>query len=121
MKKLLFILACTVQFVNAQNTIIGEYISTTKNSNGVKLFFLEDNTYQISVFSGKYKIKNDSIILENDSQENSFNVLFEKGKKASNKLTIKAKPYNYYSLFSSEYLGIQKTENSEIEYKLFKD
>lgn len=121
MKKLFFILACVAQFVNAQNTIVGEYISTTKNSNGVKLFFLEDNTYQISVFSGKYKIKNDSIILENDSQENSFNVLFEKGKKASNKLTIKATPYNYYSLFSSEYLGIQKTENSEIEYKLFKD
>ena len=121
MKKLLFIIACATQFVNAQNTIVGEYISTTKNSNGVKLFFLEDNTYQISVFSGKYKIENDSIILENDSKENSFNLLFEKGKKTSNKLTIKATPYNYYSLFSSEYLGIQKTENAEIEYKLFKE
>ena len=121
MKKLFFIIACATQFVNAQNTIVGEYISTTKNSNGVKLFFLEDNTYQISVFSGKYKIENDSIILENDSKENSFNLLFEKGNKISNKLTIKATPNNYYSLFSSEYLGIQKTENSEIEYKLFKD
>ena len=121
MKKLLFIIACATQIVTAQNTIVGEYISTTKNSNGVKLFFLEDNTYQISVFSGKYKIENDSIILENDNKENSFNLLFEKGKKASNKITIKATPYNYYSLFSSEYLGIQKTENSEIEYKLFKD
>lgn len=121
MKKLLLILAFTLQFVNAQNTIVGEYISTTKNSNGVKLFFFEDNTYQISVFSGKYKIENDSIILENDSKENSFNLLFEKGKKPSNKVTIKATPYNYYSLFSSEYLGIQKTENSEIEYKAFKD
>ena len=121
MKKLLFIIACATQFVNAQNTIVGEYISTTKNSNGVKLFFLEDNTYQISVFSGKYKIENDSIILENDSKENSFNLLYEKGKKTSNKLTIKATPYNYYSLFSSEYLGIQKTENAEIEYKLFKE
>lgn len=112
---------CTLQIVTAQNTIVGEYISTTKNSNGIKLFFAEDNTYQISVFSGKYKIENDSIILENDSKENSFNLLFEKGIKASNKLTIKATPYNYYSLFSSEYLGIQKTENSEIEYKLFKE
>lgn len=121
MKKLLLILACTLQFVNAQNTIVGEYISTTKNSNGVKLYFLEDNTYQISVFSGKYKIENDSIILENDNKENSFNLLFEKGKKTVNKITIKATPYNYYSLFSSDYLGIQKTENSEIEYKLFKD
>ena len=73
------------------------------------------------MFSGKYKIENDSIILENDSKENSFNLLFEKGKKASNKLTIKATPSNYYSLFSSEYLGIQKTENGEIEYKLFKE
>jgi hypothetical protein len=121
MKKLLLILAFTLQFVNAQNTIVGEYISTTKNSNGVKLYFFEDNTYQISVFSGKYKIENDSIILENDSKENSFNLLFEKGKKPSNKVTVKATPYNYYSLFSSEYLGIQKTENSEIEYKAFKD
>ena len=121
MKKLLFIMICTLQIVTAQNTIVGEYISTTKNSNGIKLFFAEDNTYQISVFSGKYKIENDSIILENDSKENSFNLLFEKGIKASNKLTIKATPYNYYSLFSSEYLGIQKTENSEIEYKLFKE
>ena len=121
MRKLLFIIACATQFVTAQNTIVGEYISTTKNSNGVKLFFLEDNTYQISVFSGKYKIENDSIILENDSKENSFNLLFEKGKKASNQITIKATPNNYYSLFSSEYLGIQKTENAEIEYKLFKE
>ena len=53
MKKLLFIIACATQFVNAQNTIVGEYISTTKNSNGVKLFFLKENTYQISVFYGK--------------------------------------------------------------------
>ncbi|OGS82042.1 MAG: hypothetical protein A3G95_03940 [Flavobacteria bacterium RIFCSPLOWO2_12_FULL_31_7] len=121
MKKLLLILACTLQYVNAQNTIVGEYISTTKNSNGIKLFFSEDNTYQIAVFSGKYKIVNDSLILENDSKENSFNLLFEKGKKASNKLIIKATPYNYYSLFNTEYLGVQKTENSEIEYKLFKD
>jgi len=45
MKKLLLILACTLQYVNAQNTIVGEYISTTKNSNGIKLFFSEDNTY----------------------------------------------------------------------------
>jgi len=121
MKKLLFIIACATQIVTAQNTIVGEYISTTKNSNGVRLFFSEDNTYQISVFSGKYKIENDSIILENDNKENSFNLLFEKGKKASNKITIKATPNNYYSLFSSEYLGIQRTENAEIEYKLFKE
>lgn len=121
MKKLLLILICSFQIITAQNTIVGEYISTTKNSNGVKLFFLEDNTYQISVFSGKYKIINDSIILENDSKENSFNLLFEKGKKATEKLTIKATPNNYYSLFSTEFLGIQKTENAEIEYKVFKD
>lgn len=121
MKKLLLILACTLQYVNAQNTIVGEYISTTKNSNGIKLIFSEDNTYQIAVFSGKYKMVNDSLILENDSKENSFNLLFEKGKKASNKLTIKATPYNYYSVFNTEYLGIQKTENSEVEYKPFKD
>ena len=121
MKKLLLILVCTLQYVNAQNTIVGEYISTTKNSNGIKLIFSEDNTYQIAVFSGKYKMVNDSLILENDSKENSFNLLFEKGKKASNKLTIKATPYNYYSVFNTEYLGIQKTENSEVEYKPFKD
>ena len=51
----------------------------------------------------------------------TLNYFYEKGKKTSNKLTIKATPYNYYSLFSSEYLGIQKTENAEIEYKLFKE
>ena len=120
MKKLLLLIACCLQFSNAQNTIVGEYISTTKNSNGVKLFFLEDGTYQISVFTGKYKIDNDSIILENGNKQNSFNLLYENSEKASNKLTIKLSN-NYYSLFNTEYLGIQKTENAKIEYKLFSE
>lgn len=121
MKKLLFIIVCAVQFVQAQNTIVGEYVSTTKNSNGIKLFFQEDGTYQISVFSGKYKVINDSIVFENDNKQNSYHLLFENGKNYSEKITIKVEPINYYSIFQSDYLGIQKTETSEIEYQPLKD
>lgn len=121
MKKLLFIIICAVQLIQAQNTIVGEYVSTTKNSNGIKLFFQEDGTYQISVFSGKYKVINDSIVFENDNKQNSYHLLFENGKKYSEKITIKVEPINYYSIFQSDYLGIQKTETSEIEYQPLKD
>lgn len=121
MKKLLLIIACTIQCAWSQNQLVGEYVSTTKNSDGIKLVFAEDNMYQISVFSGKYKIENDSIILNNENNENAFHILFEKGKKASNKLTIQVNPNSYYALFSAEYLGIQKTENGEVEYKLLKE
>lgn len=119
MKKLLFILAFTVQLVNAQTTPeTGEYISIEKFSPGINLKLNNDKTFQLFVFNGTYDVVNDSIVFNESlesQQKASFNVTFSKNKTDHKKLKFSVKPSLMLGL-RNEFLGIQSKENGEIIY-----
>lgn len=120
MKKLLFIIACSLQFVNAQTKPeTGEYLSEDKTSSGVNLFLNDDKTFQMFVLNGTYEIKNDSIVFENNStnaSKSTFKVQFTKSKTANKKVTIFIEPIYPYSR-PTFFLGIQNNADGEIIYK----
>ena len=124
MKKLLFIIACSLQFVNAQTIPTpGEYLSIDKTSPGINLILNENKTFQLFVLDGTYEIVNDSIIFTNNlaNESNStFKVQFTKSKTANKKVSISIEPTYLYN--SSKYfLGIQNKVDGEISYKTFNE
>ncbi len=124
MKKLLFIIACSLQFVNAQTTPTpGEYLSIDKTSPGINLLLNENKTFQLFVLDGTYEIVNDSIVFTNNlaNESNStFKVQFTKSKTTNKKVSISIEPTYLYS--SSKYfLGIQNKADGEISYKTFNE
>lgn len=124
MKKLLFILICSLQFVNAQTTPTpGEYLSTDKSSPGINLILNENKTFQLFVINGTYEIVNDSIVFNNylpNESNSTFNVQFTKSKTANKKVTFSIDPNFLYSR-SKYFLGIQNKADGEIIYKSFKE
>jgi len=120
MKKILFIIACFLQFANAQTTPeTGEYISVDKTSSGINLMLNNDKTFQLFFFNGTYEFVNDSIIFNESlesKEKNAFNVQFSKNKSTSKKLKFTIK-LNFMMGFNNEFLGLQNKENGEIEYK----
>lgn len=118
MKKIFFLLAIVTQFSIAQtNPISGEYISVEKPTSGINLIINNDNTYHLAIFSGKYKIENDSIYFENRSDEYDFDLKFEKGKSSSKEITIFSEPTSVFNFMSGIHLGVQEKENGPIVYK----
>lgn len=119
MKKLLLIIACCLQFVNAQTKpAFGEYLSRDKSNSGINLLLKEDKTFQMFVLNGTYEIKNDSIIFTNnpDALSNSFKVQFVKSKTINKKITIFIEPTFQY-IKPTFFLGIQNKPDGEIVYK----
>ncbi|WP_143055607.1 hypothetical protein [Flavobacterium terrigena] len=124
MKKILFIIACSLQFVNAQTKpSTGEYLSIDKTNQGINLFLNDDKTFQMFVLNGTYEVINDSIKFSNDLSnelKNAFNVQFKKSKTANKKVNIFIEPAYLYSR-PSYFLGIQNKADGEITYKTFNE
>lgn len=122
MKKIFFLLAVVAQFSIAQNNpVSGEYISVEKPTSGINLIISSDNTYHMAIFSGKYKMENDSIYFENKSDEYDFDVKFEKGKASSKEITVFSEPTSVFNFMSGIHLGVQEKENGPIVYKSLND
>ena len=73
MKKIFLLIAIFLSLIaNAQNSEIenGVYIAKNKGQK-IKLILSENKNYDLSFMSGKYDVKNDSIILKNPSERKS--------------------------------------------------
>ncbi len=120
MKNLLYFIAIVTFSVSfsQENTIpAGEYKSTDSQQEKVTILMQENKRYSVSVFSGVYEQKNDSIFFKSDEyNEPTFNLEFGYENPKSKKITI-----NFDNMFlyygDDKYVGVQETASSEIVYK----
>lgn len=124
MKKLVLLLLLGVStFLSAQNNTItpSEYISNSPTSKGIKLYFQENNRFQMAVMSGYYEQDNDSVTFHSDvEKEPVFDVLFANPNPKATTINIKFETKDIYSL-RQIYIGIQNASNDEIEFKSLKE
>ena len=120
MKNLLYFIAIVTFSVSfsQENTIpAGEYKSTDSQQEKVTILMQENKRYSVSVFSGVYEQKNDSIFFKSDEyNEPTFKLEFGYEKSKSKKVLL-----NFDGLFlnygDDKYIGVQETATSEIVYK----
>ena len=95
----------------------GVYVSQG-DQKGIELKINQDNTYELIFLSGKIQNENDTLLLKNKySGKSLFQV--EEIKNTVNVSTLEINfNYKYFDYFSSKiFIGLQKTENDDVEYK----
>jgi hypothetical protein len=107
MKKILLATATLLSiYANAQEIENGTYIAKEKGQN-IRLI-LKDNQYDLSLMSGKFEIKKDSIILKNQLQKkSSFNLTYNFSQSKLNKIKVnlKSNSYEISNIYISTYNG----------------
>ncbi len=107
MKKLVLATATLLSFyANCQEIENGTYIAKEKAQN-IRLI-LKDNQYDLSLMSGKFEIKKDSIILKNSEQKSSsFNLVYGYSQSRLDKIKVnlKSNTYDFYNIYISTYNG----------------
>ena len=111
MKKIFLLIAIFLSLIaNAQNSEIenGVYIAKNKGQK-IKLILSENKNYDLSFMSGKYDVKNDSIILKNPSERKSnFDLVYTFGQNIKfDKIRIKlnCSYYDFESVYIASFNG----------------
>ena len=120
MKKLLyFIVFFTLYTSYSQEKTIpaGEYTTLKSQYEKVNITLLDNKRYSISVFSGVYEQKNDSIYFKSDQENEAvFKLEYSYEKTNSKKINI-----NFEGLFinysDGNFIGVQETATSAVTYK----
>ena len=120
MKKLLYFIAFfvfSVSFSQEKTIPSGEYKTLKSETESVNILLQDNKRYSISVLSGVYEQKNDSIYFKSD-QENDpvFKLEFGFEKSNSKKVLLKFDGL-FLNYGDDKYIGVQETASSEIVYK----
>jgi hypothetical protein len=119
----ILLMSFTASFVFSQAPVLepGVYRANAKGQN-IMLRVLEDNSYEMAIFHGKYVVTNDTItFLNRDPNSSAFKINVNKEAPFSSSLKIK---FNAESLMYGSrniYIGTQKEDNAVIEYKVLSD
>lgn len=119
-----YLLILTTSFGFSQDTKIpiGEYKSEKNQTEKVTVLLQEGNKYQISILSGVYEQKNDSLFFRSEyDSEPVFLLEYSNPNPKSDQLNLQflLDSYSYY--LDDKYIGIQQTASSEIEYQTVKE
>ena len=123
MKKIIFLSTLFFSLVfQAQVTIKPGVYRAEGENKGVELYINEDNSYQVTVMSGKLISKNDSIYLESKyKQDSKFTVNQFENNKNSSAIIVTVNSKYIASYYNPVYIGTQKNDKSPIEYKYLED
>lgn len=112
---LVFFCLVSGSFCQTKSIEKGTYLSTNRGQK-IKLNLLEDNKYELILYSGEYKIKGDSLLFsQNKLVEEGFDLAFVKDKKAK-KIKINFVDPSFYPF----YIGTQKGDG-EVQYQKLYD
>ncbi|WP_166922915.1 hypothetical protein [Flavobacterium poyangense] len=112
---LVFFCFMSGSFCQTKSIEKGTYLSTNSGQK-IKLNLLEDNKYELILYSGDYTIKGDSLLFsQNKLAEEGFELTFVKDKKAK-KIKINFVDPSFYPF----YIGTQKGD-AEVQYQKLYD
>lgn len=99
----------------------GTYESNQKTGQNIKLVIDEKNKYHITFLSGEIEQENDSLYFHTPYENESlFQVEYTKEATKTNTIKVSFANSSYYSFYGL-YLGVQKINDTEVDYKTFKE
>ncbi|WP_395052032.1 hypothetical protein [Flavobacterium sp.] len=120
MKKLLYFITFfvfSVSFSQEKTIPSGEYKTLKSETESVNIILLDNKRYSVSVLSGVYEQKNNSIYFKSDQDnEPVFKLEFGFDKPNSKKILLKFDGL-FLNYGDDKYIGVQETASSEIIYK----
>ncbi|GAB3716620.1 hypothetical protein [Flavobacterium koreense] len=99
----------------------GEYSSTTIAAESLKMILSDNNKFQLSILSGTYEVVNDSVYFKTSYDDMPKFVLeYSNPNPKSDKITIDLGENSFYRFYNI-YIGIQKNNDAQIEFKTIKE